>query len=93
MKNGTKARLLCSLPLKRKKGGPAACLSAGKRRGKRLWKLALSELLEPGGKRARRMLIVYPRALPVAIFLLVIAITALSVFAIERGASPREQTL
>ncbi len=39
------------------------------------------------------MLIVYPRALPVAIFLLVIAITALSVFAIERGASQREQTL
>lgn len=40
--------------------------------------------------RRRRWLIEYPRAAPVAIFLLIAAITALSVFAIERGEAERE---
>lgn len=39
----------------------------------------------------RRWLIEYPRAVPVAIFLLVMSITLLSVFAIERGARLKEQ--
>lgn len=41
----------------------------------------------------RRWLVTYPRAIPAAIFLLVIAITALSVFAIERGEQQREQVM
>jgi len=40
--------------------------------------------------RSRRWLVEYPRAAPVAIFLLIAAITALSVFAIERGEAQRE---
>jgi len=42
-------------------------------------------------RRVRRWLIHYPRAVPVIIFLLITAITALSVFAIERGERRREQ--
>ena len=42
-------------------------------------------------RRFRRWLIHYPRAVPVIIFLLITAITALSVFAIERGERRREQ--
>lgn len=49
------------------------------------------EATEP--RHRRRMLIRYPRLVPAAIFLLVIAITALSVFAIERGANQREHAL
>ena len=41
------------------------------------------------GKR-RRWLVDYPRLVPLAIFLLVAAVTALSVFAIERGERVRE---
>lgn len=41
----------------------------------------------------RRWLVTYPRAIPAAIFLLVIAITCLSVFAIERGEEQREQVM
>ena len=40
--------------------------------------------------RTRRWLASYPRSAPIAIFLLIAAITALSVFAIERGESRRE---
>ncbi|WP_459788886.1 CHASE domain-containing protein [Alteriqipengyuania sp. 357] len=42
-------------------------------------------------RRIRRWLVHYPRAVPVIIFLLITAITALSVFAIERGERRREQ--
>lgn len=41
-------------------------------------------------RRARRLMMDYPRAVPVAIFLLIAAITGLSVFAIERGEHQRE---
>ena len=44
-------------------------------------------------RRFRRWLIHYPRAVPVVIFLLITAITALSVFAIERGERRREQAV
>ncbi|MCX9146044.1 CHASE domain-containing protein [Erythrobacter sp. WG] len=40
--------------------------------------------------RARRWLVLYPRAIPLAIFLAIAAITALSVFAIESNARARE---
>ncbi|GAB4473355.1 MAG: CHASE domain-containing protein [Erythrobacter tepidarius] len=40
--------------------------------------------------RARRWLVLYPRAIPLAIFLAITAITALSVFAIESNARARE---
>lgn len=45
------------------------------------------------GKRSRtkRWLVRYPRALPVGIFLLIAAITVLSIFAIERGEAQRAQ--
>jgi len=42
-------------------------------------------------RRTRRWLASYPRATPLAIFLLIAAITALSVFAIERGEHRREE--
>ncbi len=42
-------------------------------------------------RRSRRLLIEYPRAVPIALFLLVAAITALSVFAIEQGENARER--
>ena len=42
-------------------------------------------------RRTRRLLVSYPRATPVAIFLLIAAITTLSVFAIERGERRREE--
>ena len=42
-------------------------------------------------RRSRRLLIEYPRAVPIALFLLVSAITALSVFAIETGEHEREE--
>lgn len=45
----------------------------------------------PRASRARRWLVSYPRAIPVAIFLAIAAITALSVFAIESNARAREQ--
>ena len=41
-------------------------------------------------RNLRRWLLEYPRAVPLAIFLLVAAVTALSVFAIERGENRRE---
>lgn len=43
--------------------------------------------------RARRWLVQYPRAVPLAIFLAIAAITALSVFAIESNARARERAL
>ncbi len=43
------------------------------------------------GARARRWLVQYPRAIPLAIFLAIAAITALSVFAIETNARARER--
>lgn len=41
-------------------------------------------------RRLRQWLVDYPRALPTAIFLLVAAITALSIYSIERGEDRRE---
>jgi len=41
--------------------------------------------------QVRRWLIAYPRALPVGIFLLVAAITMLSIYTIERSARQRTQ--
>ncbi len=49
----------------------------------------VSEDLQRKGRR-RRWLTDYPRAIPVLIFLLVTAITVLSVFAIERGEKQRD---
>ena len=46
---------------------------------------------EKSERRSRRLLIEYPRAVPVALFLLVAAITALSVYAIESGEHERER--
>ena len=45
----------------------------------------------PPSGRARRWLVLYPRAIPLAIFLAIAAITALSVFAIESNALSRER--
>ena len=45
------------------------------------------------GARARRWLVLYPRAIPLAIFLAIAAITALSVFAIESNARARERAV
>ncbi|WP_082337014.1 CHASE domain-containing protein [Porphyrobacter sp. AAP60] len=45
----------------------------------------------PSPDRARRWLVLYPRAIPLAIFLAIAAITALSVFAIESNARARER--
>ncbi|MXO74957.1 histidine kinase [Altererythrobacter aerius] len=42
-------------------------------------------------RSTRRFLVTYPRAAPLAIFLLIAAVTALSVFAIERGERRREE--
>lgn len=42
-------------------------------------------------RRTRRLLTEFPRAAPIALFLLVAAITALSVFSIETGEHEREQ--
>ncbi|MDG5747655.1 CHASE domain-containing protein [Qipengyuania sp. XHP0207] len=50
----------------------------------------LVEDFEGKGKR-RRLLAEYPRAVPILIFLLVIAITLVSLFAIERGEAQREE--
>ena len=49
----------------------------------------VSEELQRKGRR-RRWLIDYPRGIPVLIFVLVTAITVLSVFAIERGEKERD---
>ncbi|HBM05095.1 MAG TPA: hypothetical protein DD369_05775, partial [Erythrobacter sp.] len=54
-------------------------------RGRKL----VSEELQRKGRR-RRWLIDYPRGIPVLIFVLVTAITVLSVFAIERGEAQRD---
>ncbi|WP_379922519.1 CHASE domain-containing protein [Erythrobacter sp. R86502] len=43
--------------------------------------------------RARRWLVLYPRAIPLGIFLALAAITALSVFAIETNARARERAI
>ncbi|MBA4044613.1 MAG: histidine kinase [Erythrobacter sp.] len=45
----------------------------------------------PASGRARRWLVLYPRAIPLAIFAAIAAITALSVFAIESNARARER--
>src|SRR6187455_2658581 len=42
-----------------------------------------------GRSKTKRWLVRFPRAMPVAIFLLIAAITVLSVFAIERGEDAR----
>lgn len=47
--------------------------------------------LSPADSRARRWLVLYPRAIPLVIFLAIVAITALSVFAIESNARARER--
>lgn len=44
-------------------------------------------------RRTRRWLVSYPRATPLAIFLLIAAITTLSVYAIERGERRRDEAL
>ncbi|MFN6934007.1 MAG: CHASE domain-containing protein, partial [Tsuneonella sp.] len=49
------------------------------------------ERYDQGHRRSRRWLVSYPRATPLAIFLLIAAITALSVFAIERGERRRDE--
>jgi two-component sensor histidine kinase len=60
-------------------------------------RIAFSSDSEPAGAppppsgRARRWLVLYPRAVPLAIFLAIAAITALSVFAIESNARARER--
>ncbi len=60
--------------------------------------LSLSPDLDPAAPpppdssgRARRWLVLYPRAIPLVIFLALAAITALSVFAIESNARARER--
>jgi two-component sensor histidine kinase len=60
--------------------------------------LALSSGLDPAAPpppdssgRARRWLVLYPRAIPLVIFIALAAITALSVFAIESNARARER--
>jgi len=50
-----------------------------------------SDTLVSSLSRVRRWLISYPRAVPLAIFLAIAAITALSVFAIESNARAREE--
>jgi len=47
------------------------------------------ELTPAGRYTTRRWLVRFPRAVPVAIFLLIAAVTVLSVFAIERGENAR----
>lgn len=47
----------------------------------------------PQSGRARRWLVLYPRAIPLVIFLALAAITALSVFAIESNARARERAV
>ncbi|MEE4317527.1 MAG: CHASE domain-containing protein [Erythrobacter sp.] len=47
----------------------------------------------PAGGRARRWLVLYPRAIPLVIFIAIAAITALSVFAIESNARARERAV
>ncbi len=47
--------------------------------------------LRPSSRRANRWLIRFPRAVPMAIFLAIAAITALSVFTIESNARAREE--
>jgi two-component sensor histidine kinase len=47
------------------------------------------EQASAGRSRTKRWLVRYPRAMPVAIFVLIAAITVLSVFAIERGEDAR----
>ena len=42
-----------------------------------------------GRSTTKRWLVRFPRAMPIAIFLLIAAITVLSVFAIERGEDAR----
>ena len=49
--------------------------------------------LSPADSRARRWLVLYPRAIPLVIFLAIAAITALSVFAIESNARARERAV
>ncbi len=52
----------------------------------------LARLINRKGK-PRRWLVEYPRAVPVAIFLLIMSVTGLSIYAIERGEAQREQAL
>ena len=60
----------------------------GRRNAKRGITLVTEELLQKG--EPRRWLADYPRAVPLAIFLLVAAVTILSVYAIERGERVRQ---
>ena len=79
--------------------GTAALLRAGAGKGFRIIDpLALSPDVDPAAPppptsagRARRWLVLYPRAIPLVIFLALAAITALSVFAIESNARARER--
>ncbi len=79
--------------------GTAALLRAGAGKGFRIIDpLALSPDVDPAAPppptsagRARHWLVLYPRAIPLVIFLALAAITALSVFAIESSARARER--
>lgn len=79
--------------------GIAVLLRAGAGKGFRIIDpLALSPDVDPAAPppptsagRARRWLVLYPRAIPLVIFLALAAITALSVFAIESNARARER--
>lgn len=51
----------------------------------------LETRIDNADRRTSRWLVRFPRSVPVTIFLLVVGITALSVFAIERGEDRREQ--
>jgi len=51
---------------------------------------AIDAIEAPSTSRARRWLISYPRAVPLAIFIAIAAVTILSVFAIESNARARE---
>jgi two-component sensor histidine kinase/CHASE1-domain containing sensor protein len=62
----------------------AGCRSGGAARGE----CRLEQVATRRG-RTKRWLVRYPRAMPVAIFILISAITILSVFAIERGEDSR----
>jgi len=48
------------------------------------------EQVSAGRSATKRWLVRFPRAMPIAIFVLIAAITVLSVFAIERGEDARE---
>jgi two-component sensor histidine kinase len=72
---------------------PATPSAAGPRPIESIDPAESHDVAAPSGSRARRWLVLYPRAIPLAIFLAIAAITALSVFAIESNARARERAL